>query len=244
MSGARSAPRLLTISAIVLMVVGIGGFVTTMVLNAFVLDKYDAYGEVPIPGSAGIHLPAGDVTVSFHTQIIGSIKGGGLPVPKLAMNITPPTGVARPEVTEDIGISNNINGDAHRRVWVMHVPAEGTYEIAADGPVNGFISPRLAFGHNSSTGSLVWVFVALFVVGLVDLVIARWWSVRLRTRPSGLILQDSSFPQFEAAPVANPYSPTDEGVRLQQLKTLTELRDSGALTQQEFEAEKRRIMDS
>jgi hypothetical protein len=33
-------------------------------------------------------------------------------------------------------------------------------------------------------------------------------------------------------------------VRLEQLKQLAALRDSGALTDQEFEAEKRRILDS
>jgi len=36
--------------------------------------------------------------------------------------------------------------------------------------------------------------------------------------------------------------PSDEGVRLQRLKTLAALRDSGALTPEEFETEKRRIL--
>ena len=36
----------------------------------------------------------------------------------------------------------------------------------------------------------------------------------------------------------------DDGVRIQQLKTLAALRDSGALSEQEFEAEKRRLLDS
>jgi hypothetical protein len=38
------------------------------------------------------------------------------------------------------------------------------------------------------------------------------------------------------------YEPGDEGVRIERLKTLTGLRDSGALTEQEFETEKRRIL--
>jgi hypothetical protein len=37
--------------------------------------------------------------------------------------------------------------------------------------------------------------------------------------------------------------PSDEGVRLQRLKTLAALRDSGALTPEEFETEKRRILE-
>jgi len=35
-----------------------------------------------------------------------------------------------------------------------------------------------------------------------------------------------------------------DGVRIEQLKSLAALRDSGALTEAEFEAEKRRILDS
>lgn len=38
---------------------------------------------------------------------------------------------------------------------------EGTYDITTDGQVNGYISPRLAFGRGSSFGWLVWVVVGL-----------------------------------------------------------------------------------
>lgn len=37
--------------------------------------------------------------------------------------------------------------------------------------------------------------------------------------------------------------PGDEGVRRERLTTLAALRDSGALTKDEFQAEKRRILD-
>ena len=39
------------------------------------------------------------------------------------------------------------------------------------------------------------------------------------------------------------YIPTDEGIRLEQIKHLAALRDSGALTEEEFEQEKRRVLD-
>jgi hypothetical protein len=39
------------------------------------------------------------------------------------------------------------------------------------------------------------------------------------------------------------HEPSDEGVRLERLKTIAALRDSGALTDAEFEAEKRRIIE-
>ena len=54
----RKRPRKLSRTvAIWLMVVAVPGFIVTLVLNAFFLDDYDAYGEVPIPGSASLHLP-------------------------------------------------------------------------------------------------------------------------------------------------------------------------------------------
>ena len=156
--------------AILLMVAGIIGFVGTLTLNAFVLDKFNAYGEVPIPGSGTIHLPAGDATISFHTVTVGTVSGGGLPVPELGVDIDPPQGVAQPKLTENYGGTTTVNNDAHRRVWLMQVPAEGDYKISTEGQVNGFISPQLAFGHGgtASSGNLVWIFVGLFVVGDVN----------------------------------------------------------------------------
>ncbi|OMC44049.1 SHOCT domain-containing protein [Mycobacterium sp. IS-1264] len=231
-----SSRRLAKISlagAIVMMVVAVAGFIVSLVLNAFFLDKYDAYGEVPIPGSSSLSLPAGEVTVSFHTVVIGG-PNGGLPVPPLGVTISPPEGVAQPVVTENIGSTTTVNNDAHVRVWIAQIPAAGTYNVTTDGRVNGFIEPRLAFGHKSSYGYLVWVFVAVFVVGLVDSIVSGMWLSRTRRKAATA---------FVAVHEPKPYEPNDEGVRLERLKTLAALRDSGALTESEFESEKRRILE-
>ena len=237
--------------AIALMVGGIIGFVATLTLNAFVLDKFNAYGEVPIPGSGTVHLPAGEATISFHTLTVGSVSGGGLPVPQLGVDIDPPQGVAQPKLTENYGGTTTVNNDTHRRVWMMQVPAGGDYKITTEGQINGFISPQLAFGHggnSSSSGSLAWIFAGLFGVGLIGTIAAPIWLARTRT--AQLTAWQPS-PMDLGAPVATPspqgslstYVPNDEGVKLEQLKTLSSLRDSGALTEAEFEAEKRRILD-
>ncbi|MGX9792322.1 SHOCT domain-containing protein [Mycobacterium sp. MMS18-G62] len=244
MSRQRTAARVLVGLSILTLVVGIVGFIATLVLNAFVLDEYDAYGEVPVPGSTSLHLPAGEVTVSFHTQVIGSTSGGGLPVPELKMRLIPPDGVADPAVTENFGSTTTVNNDAHVRVWVVQVPAEGTYGVKTDGQINGYINPTLAFGHGSSYGWLVWVFVALFVFGVVDLVASLLWSARSSKKARPLAPQELlavDHPAWSTGPTAT-YTPTDQGARLEQLKTLASLRDSGALTEAEFEAEKRRIL--
>ena len=230
--------------SILTLVVSIVGFIVTLILNAFVLDQYDAYGEVAVPGSNTLHLPAGEVTVSFHTQVIGSTSGSGLPVPELKMRLVPPDGVADPVVTENFGSTTTVNSDAHVRVWVVQIPAEGTYGVKTDGQVNGYINPTLAFGHGSSYGWLVWVFVALFVFGVIDLVASLLWSARSSKKARPLAPQELmavDHPAWSAGPAAS-YTPTDQGVRLEQLKTLASLRDSGALTEAEFEEEKRRIL--
>jgi hypothetical protein len=243
----RSGPRIaITIAILTLVFAGVG-LVATLILNAFVFDEYDAYGEVPIPGSTTVHLPAGEVTVSFHTMVTGS-PSSGFPIPDLKFTITPPAGVPKPEVTESVGGTTTVNSDTHVQVWVVQMPKEGTYGVVADGNVNGYISPRLAFGHGSSYGWLTWVFGGLLALGVVVLIAALFWSARSAKaarplEPQGLLNVDG--PTRGAETAAPPsYAPSDQGVRLEQLKALAALRDSGALTDAEFEAEKRRVLET
>jgi hypothetical protein len=225
MNGRRVSRNLMILSG-VLAVVSLGGVITTAVIGA-AADKYGSYGEVPVPGFGVVHLPAGESIVSFH---VGGYGGNGLRVPRLNFDITPPPGAPDPTVTEDLGATVSVNDDAHRRVWFMRVPVEGGYQILTSGEVGGYVEPRLAFGRTRSVEGPLWVFAALAMV-TTDLAIAAWWFGR-RGRDTG----------SESAPT-DPYVLTDEGVRLEQLKTLSALRDSGALTQREFEAEKQRILD-
>src|SRR3954470_24520151 len=178
MAGGRTVPRIFILPAVGTLVVAVVGFIVTMVLNAFVFDDFDAYGEVPIPGSSSLHLPAGEATVSFHTQTIGSPSGGGLPVPQLGLTILPPEGIPKPEVTESRGTTTTANNDAHIRVGAGRMPPDDTYDNATDGNVNGYISPHLAFGYDSSSSTLVWVFAGLFAVGLLGLTAAIVYGVK------------------------------------------------------------------
>jgi hypothetical protein len=240
-----TVPRLLTVVAVVTMVVAGIGFIAALILNAFVFDKYNAYGEVPIPGSATLHLPAGEATISFHTQIIGSTNGGGLPIPDLRLGIDPPAGVPEPVLTESIGSTTTVNNDARVRVWVAQVAEDGEYTIRTDGKVSAFISPRLAFGHGGgSLGSLPWWCAAVFGLGVLDLIIARIWAARVRRTPRP-VLGYPPAPPYVPTQSYNPtqsYIPTEDGIRIEQLKTLAALRDCGALTEAEFESEKRRLL--
>ncbi len=146
--------RCLLFLSIGVLVLSIGGFVTSQVRNAASVPTFDsnsssdyrAYGEVPIPGAQTLHLPAGKVAIAFHAETVG-IPEAGLPIPDLKLDIDPPAGVADPQVTENMGGTTSFNNDAWRRVWVAQIPQEGDYHITADGQVTAFISARLAFGH-------------------------------------------------------------------------------------------------
>ncbi len=243
----RTGPRVLTWVAVLTMVVSLIGFVVSLILNAFVLDEYDAYGEVPIPGSANLHLPEGDVTVTFHTVLIGSNGGGGLPVPPLRYRIAEAGSDTEPELTEDYGATTTVNNDARVRIGYLHVPVEGNYDVNIDGDVGAYLNPRLAFGHGSSYTYLPIVFAVVFGLAVIGLFIARFWASRVRAgAPDGIgyrapPVYPNDTPTW--SPPAEPFTPTDQGIRIQQLNTLARLRDSGALTDKEFEAEKKRLLD-
>lgn len=172
------APRTAIVSSVGTVVVSALGFVVVLLLNAFVLDDYDAFGEVDIPGTASLELPAGEVTVNFHTVVRQSQADGALPVPELQMSITPPEGVAEAEVIPSPGATTTINSDAWVRVWQVRTGAAGVYRIATDGAVDGYIAPRLAFGRDDTRAWLAWVFGAGFGVGMIALALAVFWHIR------------------------------------------------------------------
>jgi hypothetical protein len=77
-----------------LLIVSAVGFVASMLMLDN--DDYRAYGEVPIPGSSRLHLPAGDVMVSFHAVMPRADEGRRfeeIPIPEnLELVITAPSG--------------------------------------------------------------------------------------------------------------------------------------------------------
>ena len=211
----RTLPRILTSVAVFIMVAAAIGFVVTLILNAFVFDEYDAYGEVPIPGKSRLQLPAGDVTVTFHTELVGG-SSNGLPVPPLKYTITGPSGVDA-QLTEDYGSTTAVNNDARVRIGYLHVPVAGTYDIDLDGTVTAYLNPTLAFGHGSNYGSLPWILAAVFGFGVVDLVIVRFWASRVRGRdfvPAPMqapTWTPTVVPTQFAAPPAGTFTPVRRG---------------------------------
>lgn len=176
MSG-RVTPRVAVVASVLTLVVAAVGFTVTVVLHAFVFDEFDAYGEVPIPGTGNVDLPAGDVTVSFRTETSGP-PTSGFPIPKISVDIESPDGVAEPVVTESVGETTTLSSDTHVQVWVVQAPESTTYHVATDGEVNGYVDPRLAFGHHSSHSWLLLLWGGLAALGLLELIGALIWSAR------------------------------------------------------------------
>ncbi|MEU0495813.1 SHOCT domain-containing protein [Mycobacterium sp. NPDC006124] len=236
-----TGPRILTVVAAVTMVLTGVGFLAALMLNAFVLDEYDAYGEVPIPGSSRLDLPAGEVTVTFHTVLVGG-GGNGLPVPPLTYRITGPDG-SDVQLAEDYGGTTTVNNDARVRIGYLHLPVAGTYDVELGGNVSAYLDPSLAFGHGSPFGSLPWILAAVFGLAVVALVVARIWAARVGRRAvdaPGWSAGDPSPPPIRAVP---SYASSDDAIRAQTLETLARLRASGALTEDEYAAEKKRVLD-
>jgi len=181
----RVGPRVALISAIATLVVGLVGLIATLVLSAFVFDDFDAYGQSPIPGSARVALPAGEVTVSFHTAVPGGINGS-FPVPPLSLTLDPPAGAPEPVVAETIGTTTSVNNDVHVRIWVAHIPEAGVYDVHTGGDVGGYLAPRLAFGRDTSPGWLIWLFGSLLAAGAVQLIAAIAWRIRRSRTPRPL----------------------------------------------------------
>lgn len=218
-------------SAVGTVLTGIIGFVVVMVLNAFVLDEFDAYGEIPIPGSGELVLPEGEVEISFHTSVMSG-PSGSFPMPPITLSIDPPPTVADPVVTRKTSGTTTVNSDMHVRLWVAQLEAGGPYKISTQGNVQGFINPRLAFGHESDYDWLHWFFAGVAGVGLLEVGAAVFVSKRAKA---------SALP---ASGSPGSFQPDDQGIKNEQIKIVAALRDSGALTAEEFEVEKRRILES
>ena len=88
------------------------GLVGIYVLPFIVYE--DPYGEVPIPGSATLHLPAGEADLTLRS--VGSLEGQ--PVPPLSIQISGPDGLLQPEVAESRRTKYFTAEDTWVRLWV------------------------------------------------------------------------------------------------------------------------------
>jgi hypothetical protein len=205
------------------------------ILLAFVLSDQDAYGELPIPGSTRLHLPAGEVDVTFRTDAHAEEE----PPPPMTLRVVGPDGIPRPEVLEAGRVMDPTEGPTVRRVWVVRLAQDADYDVNTAGVVDVADNPRLAFGRNIWNSPLQlllglgYLVGAPLAVGSLAGIIGEVRARRAGRRAPAALLADS--------PPSPPYVPTSDAAQAEQLKHIAALRDSGALTDKEYVAEKRRI---
>ena len=113
----------------------------------------DTCGDVAVPGSANLHLPAGEVDVTLR-----SVAATDEPsVPPLSIRICGPDGIPRAEVVENRRTTSLIAGNERVRVWVVRIAQEADHRVDIDGEVYGPYKPTLTFGHVMRNDSLHWL---------------------------------------------------------------------------------------
>jgi hypothetical protein len=222
---------------LLLFLAGLGWFL----FGAFDHDASDAYGHVAIPGSARLHLPKGEVDVAYR-EVSPFRRIGGLPVPRVGLSVTSVGGSAPdPTLRRSFGSTVAVNGDAHRRVFRMRVERAGDYRVRADGAA-GHDGTQFLFGHRRSLlPRVIAPLAAIAAVWLIALILIR--SIRRRN------------PEPSPGPRAEPVAATG-GVRVvsvsgagagdvaERLRRLDELHAQQAITDEEYAAERARIIDS
>jgi hypothetical protein len=161
---------MITVVVFLVAVLAVGTVVGILGASNLVWGEDNQNGIVPVPGQKVLHLPAGDVDASLAVDIIG--KGNetvDVPIPsELALSVSPVDGSRPVQVTRDLGASSNANADgvnSQRRVWRVHVPADGDYRVRARGGFPGAgVNPQLWFGHGAPlSGGWPWLIAAILV---------------------------------------------------------------------------------
>jgi hypothetical protein len=159
----------------------VGIIVGILTASNLVWGEDNQYGFVKLPGKKVLHLPARDIDVSLAVHILG--KGNetvDVPIPsRLALSVVPTGDSPRVDVTRDLGASTNANADgvnSQRRVWRIHVPADGDYRVTARGRYpGGGVNAQLWFGHGPPlSGGWPYAVAALLV--------AAGWGIQTLVR--------------------------------------------------------------
>jgi hypothetical protein len=214
--------RRIKIASLVLLIVSVVGLFASILLNWIAFDEYHAYGEVSVPGTRTLYLPAGDVKVSFHAKYAaGDDMDDPIPIPRdLEVTITPPEAAAHPVATQsvehDCG-TNTDDRDGHCSVREAHIPRAGDYKITTSGNVSPSVNPRVAFGHSSQFWFVTWLLGGLCVVSGVafGLTVAHR-GTRLAAEWPPFSFSDTEVRWNALPPAGQPDQQTDDAAELAQ----------------------------
>jgi hypothetical protein len=256
MTGAIVAPRARGVLGSAMLGVLIVGFVLWILADTGLFNNSDAYGSgVSIPGSAVIRFPRGEVDGTFQVGYY-STNTNGIILPEAQLAVQPVTGQARPIVVRDLGGSDESRTDTSsvlsERIWRIQVPQAGDYRVLITGTNRGYGGAgEIAFGHTSASNlaslALGIGLAAEIALGLIWFALGR---VTRRIAPTGVGAAEK-FQALAYMPRVIGMMRANRGAtpqvtapvsKLDQLEQLGQLHERGALTDEEFAAEKARVL--
>ena len=214
------------------------------------------YGRVAVPGTGVVHLPAGDVDGTVAMIIPG--RGNETPTivlpDNLALTVVAVDGSGTTTVTRHVGTSGNAmdnKADSQRQVWKISVPHDGDYRVTTRGDFSGAgVDVAVWFGHGPPIPGTTVPIIGL-VLGSITTLVA--WLVR-RRRAGRAPRRDDVFewrPAREGSEsFLNDRDQLSDGTSgdpdlddIRALERLAKLHEWGALTDDEFETEKHKLIE-
>jgi hypothetical protein len=256
-TGVAKIARRIRVFAWVLVVLTFVGGLTAFILANTALSQIDVYGTVPVPGTKVLHLPAGEVDISFATDSAVN-NGGSFFTPGMSLRVTPASGSgANPTVTDSSSSASTIGSQTRARVFKLQVPNAGDYRVSVEADTSAYINPQLLFGQSPPEGLIVKLGL-ITLGGLILIIILAGIVARRANKEAGPTVSPLTPPpiapvvtfmgsgvtvsaQSGAAP--RPQA-AGQAAQLDELSKLADLHDRGVLTDAEFAAEKAKIIGS
>ena len=239
MRGTRPAVRKLAIAAAAL---GAAGALILFIAGAVGgASKYDEHGRVAVPGKGTLEMPAGKVAV-FYEERITLGENESLDAPE-NLRVS-----ARREVTvrakrKKIGNAINLDGRSMDEFATLELPQAGRYRVRVRG--SGSNTPAVTFGEGLGEGFLDAGKNAGIALGAgLALAALLLLAGRIGYQPEPAVRYVEQ--PATAPPPPAPAAPAtaDGGDPGEELARLEELRRSGAVTPEEYEVLRERLLDS
>jgi hypothetical protein len=115
-------------------------------LGGLPFTNHAAYGQVSVPGTTEVDLPAGKVTISFEEDgIFGEDDSADMPsdLQVVVQGAGGPVAVTR---VSDALFAINIGSTGRVPYGEMDIQAAGPYSATATGSPTSAVSPRVTFG--------------------------------------------------------------------------------------------------
>jgi hypothetical protein len=213
----------------------------------FASSDLASYAVIPIPGTRTVHLPKGTAQASFDA-LTGEVAS--LPLPDLSLGVHPVAGGPDPKVTVARSTTTNSGGESETLAAEIHVATAGDYRVSITGGGN-YNAPKLLLGR-SDTGN--WLPIALITV-IVDVAVFLVTALVLRSlrRRPGVVAAGAGSGAGSERSVLSIELPRaagaegdghGDGSAEDRLARLERLHEAGTVSDEEYAAERRRILDS